>query len=154
SGESLEATLADWLRERRVLLVLDNFEQITGAAGRIVELLSAAPRLQVLVTSRAALRVSAEHEWPGPPLTRQDALEPLGERARAVRPDFDPALTDPPVLAEICARLDDLPLAIELAAPRLKVLSPAAMLDRLEQRLRLLTDGPRDLPARQQTLRA
>jgi predicted ATPase/DNA-binding SARP family transcriptional activator len=154
SGETLETTLEAHLRHRHVLLVLDNFEQLTAAAARLPGLLSAGPRVQLLVTSRAPLRLSGEHEFAVPSLERSDAVALLVERARAVRPEFDPSADDEALLSEICDRLDDLPLAIELAAARVKLLSPRAMLARLEKRLGLLTGGPRDLPQRQQTLRA
>jgi predicted ATPase/DNA-binding SARP family transcriptional activator len=150
---SVEAMLHERLHERDMLLVLDNFEQLAPAAEQLLDLLAAAPRLQMLVTSRACLRLSSEYEMPVPPLERGDALALLIERAHAARPDFE-AASEEPLLGEICARLDDLPLAIELAAARLKVLSPEAMLGRLDERLRLLTGGARDLPARQRTLRA
>jgi predicted ATPase/DNA-binding SARP family transcriptional activator len=152
-AEPLDATLAEWLRDRRMLLVLDNFEQLVEGAQQVVDLLAASRGLQLLVTSRSSLRVSAEHELPVPPLEREDALALLVERARAVRPDLDPE-SDESLLSEICARLDDLPLAIELAAPRLKLMAPAAMLGRLEEHLPVLTSGARDLPTRQQTLRS
>jgi predicted ATPase/DNA-binding SARP family transcriptional activator len=152
-AEGLEVILAEWLRDRRILILLDNFEQLVEGSEQLVPLLSAAPGLQLLVTSRSSLRLTAEHELPIPPLERQDALELLVERAHAIRPESE-AARDGELLSEICARLDDLPLAIELAAPRLKLMPPAAMLDRLEERLRVLTSGPRDLPTRQQTLRS
>ena len=171
--------LKDHLRQRHLLLVLDNFEQVLDAAPDVVDLLRDCPRLRVLVTSRAALRVSGEQEYAVPPLALPDTRRPppggspaplsaaaLGrneavrlfvERARAVNADF--ALTDAnaAVLAEICRRLDGLPLAIELAAARVRLLDPDALLARLESAagsLRLLTGGGRDLPARQQTLRS
>jgi predicted ATPase/DNA-binding SARP family transcriptional activator len=152
-AEPLDVILGQWLQERRMLLLLDNFEQLVEGGEQLVPLLSAAPGLQLLVTSRSSLRLTAEHELPVPPLDRQDALALLVERAHASRPGFDVA-TEEELLSEICARLDDLPLAIELAAPRLKLMPPAAMLTRLEERLRVLTSGPRDLPTRQQTLRS
>jgi predicted ATPase/DNA-binding SARP family transcriptional activator len=152
-AEPLEVILADWLRERRMLLLLDNFEQLVEGGEQLGPLLAAAPGLQLLVTSRSSLRLTVEHELPIPPLERQDALALLVERARAARPTFAPN-DEEKLLLEICARLDDLPLAIELAAPRLKLMPPAAMLTRLDERLRVLTSGPRDLPSRQQTLRS
>ena len=167
-GRSLLESLKDALRDKDVLLVLDNFEQVIGAAPLLVELLAACPRLKLLVTSRAVLHVRGEKEFPVPPLAlpdprRRPALDVLSqhaavqlfiERALDVRPDF--ALTDEnaAAVAEICTRLDGLPLALELAAARAKLLSPWALLARLDNRLELLTAGPRDLPARQQTLRA
>jgi predicted ATPase/DNA-binding SARP family transcriptional activator len=152
-AEPLAETLTEWLRDRRMLLALDNFEQLVEGGDQLLGLLTAAPGLQLLVTSRSSLHLSVEHELPVPTLEREDALALLVERARAVRPDLDPTREEN-LLAEICARLDDLPLAIELAAPRLKLLPPAAVLQRLEERLRILTSGPRDLPTRQQTLRS
>src|SRR5262249_48070800 len=149
------------------LLVLDNFEQIVAAAPRLVDLLTAAPRLKLLVTSRAALHVRGEQEFPVPPLSVPDpaqqlpvealsryaAVEVFVQRATSVRPDFALTAEDAPAVAEICRRLDGLPLAIELAAARTKLFPPPALLARLEHRLRLLVGGTRDLPARQQTLR-
>jgi len=161
--EELEA----YLGSKQLLLVLDNFEQVLGAAPLVGELLARCPRLKVLVTSRAALRVYGEHEYPVPPLALPDPTRPstadrLGdyeavrlfvERAHASSPGF--RLTDENArdVAEICARLDGLPLAVELAAARSKLLSPRSMLNRLDNRLRLLRGGAANLPARQQTLR-
>ena len=142
--------LAQHIGQRRVLLVLDNFEQLVAAAPAVVELLSACPHLKGLVTSRQSLHVSGEHEYEVPPLVEEEALALFRERARAVRPGFSANGT----VSEICRRLDCLPLALELAAARVKVLSPAAILERLEVRLPLLTGGPRDAPERQRTLRA
>jgi predicted ATPase len=166
NGPLLEA-LKDYLRDKHILLVLDNFEQVTPAAPVVSELLATAPRLEVLVTSRASLRVYGEHEYPVPPLvtpdlkelphleqlTQVEAVRLFVERARAVKPDF--AVTDEngPAIAEICQHLDGLPLAIELAAARVRLLPPHKMLTQLGDRLRLLTGGARDLPARHQTLR-
>jgi predicted ATPase/DNA-binding SARP family transcriptional activator len=133
-----------------VLLVLDNFEQVVDAATVVADLLTACPRLAILVTSREPLHVRAEHEWPVPALAEEDATALFTERAQAIRPDF--------VVGEeadaICRRLDGLPLAIELAAAHVRSLSPPLLLERLERRLDLLRDGPRDLPERQRTLRA
>jgi non-specific serine/threonine protein kinase len=155
------------LSRRSLLLVLDNFEQLMPAAPTVAALLHACPRLKVLVTSRAALRLSGEHELPVPPLacpdprhlpdvdalTRYEAVALFIQRAQAVRPDFQATTANAAVIAELCARLDGLPLAIELAAARVKLLSPQALLARLSNRLALLTGGARDRPARQQTLR-
>jgi predicted ATPase/class 3 adenylate cyclase len=159
--------LKDHLRERQLLLVLDNFEHILPAAVLVAELLEASPRLKMLVTSRAVLHVRAEHEFPVPPLALPDqhALPPLAdlaqcaavalftERAAAARPAFALTEENAASIAEICNRLDGLPLAIELAAARTRLLPPQAMLARLGRRLPLLIGGARDLPARQQTLR-
>jgi predicted ATPase/class 3 adenylate cyclase len=166
--QPLDESLKDYLHERRLLLLLDNFEQVLGAAPTVTELLTAAPGLKVLATSRAPLGLYGEHEFPVPPLTLPDLklqpplerltqYEAVGlfvERARAVKPDFKVTNESAPAVAEICVRLDGLPLAIELAAARIKMLPPKAMLQRLSSRLKLLTGGARDLPERQRTLRA
>jgi non-specific serine/threonine protein kinase len=165
-GKPIVEALKDYLRVRKTLLVVDNFEQVSAAGSIVAELLAAAPRLKMLVTSRALLHLSLEREYMVPPLaapetlaqispdevTRYDAVRLFVERARGVKPNF--ALTDENAqsVAEICARLDGLPLAIELAAARVKLLSPQAILSRLDHRLKLLTGGARDLPARQQTM--
>jgi predicted ATPase/class 3 adenylate cyclase len=160
--------LAEHIGERRFLLVLDNFEQVTEAAPQIAELLLRASQFCVLVTSRSPLRVSGEREYPVPPLELPDPMhlpdlelfstfESVAlfvERAMATRPDFAVTSANAPAVAEICIRLDGLPLAIELAAARVRVLSPQAILERLGDRLALLSGGARDLPARQQTLRS
>ena len=159
--------LQDYLREKQMLLVLDNFEQVIDAAPRISDLLTVAPRLKVMVTSREMLRLYGETDYPVSPLSLPDPkqLPPLErlahydavalflDRAVAVNPAF--ALTDEnaQAVAEICYRLDGLPLAIELAAARVRVLPPQGMLAELTHRLSFLIGGPRDLPARQQTLR-
>ena len=164
--ENLKEHLRNSLR-KPMLLLLDNFEHLVSAAPMVGELLAIGPDLKILVTSRAPLHVYGEDEFPVPPLALPDApsLPPLDvltqysavalfiQRAAAVKPDF--ALTQDNALAvtEICARLDGLPLAIELAAARVKLLPPSALRTRLESRLHLLTGGSRDLPARQQTLR-
>jgi predicted ATPase/class 3 adenylate cyclase len=155
------------LRDRELLLVLDNFEQVTDAAPLVSELLSAAPRLRVLVTSRGALHLHGEHEYAVQPLSVPDlahlpAAEAISqfegvalfvERAMAVRSDFRVTNDSAPAIAEIVARLDGLPLAIELAAAKAKLFGPEAILGRLGSRLAFLGGGARDLPARQQTLR-
>ncbi len=155
-----------FLRERALLLVLDNFEQVSAAAPTVVALLQAAPRVKALVTSRAALRVRGEHELPVPPLPVPDPRRPppahalteyagtalFLERARAVRPDFALSEENARAVIEICARLDGLPLAIELAAVHVRVLPPRLLADRLERRLSALAGGIRDLPARHRTL--
>ncbi|MCA1726838.1 MAG: hypothetical protein LC722_04030 [Actinobacteria bacterium] len=159
--------LMEHLAARELLLVLDNFEQVVDAAPMVGELLAAAPKLKVLATSRIVLHVAGEREFPVPPLELPDpAVLPDAEqasayesvllfldRATAVKPDFVVTNDNAPAVAEICYRLDGLPLAIELAASRVKLLSPQAMLPRLEQRLELVTGGARDLPERQRTLR-
>jgi predicted ATPase/DNA-binding SARP family transcriptional activator len=156
----------DHLRERRMLLVLDNFEQLLAAAPFVGELLAAAPRVLVLATSRAPLRLAAEHEYPVPPfaapdadlpfetLVQTDALRLFTARAHAVDPDFELDAASAPEVARLCTRLDGLPLAIELAAARSKLLAPAEILERLEREPNLPGTGPRDAPARQQTLAA
>jgi predicted ATPase len=164
----LEA-LKQYLQELNapILLVIDNFEHLIGAAPMLAELLTLAPNLKLLVTSRAALHVYHEHEFPVPSLSLPDArsspnLQQLSnysaislfiQRAIAVKPDFKLTEENASAVTEICLRLDGLPLAIELAAARTKLLSPSAMRTRLASSLQLLTGGARDLPARQQTLR-
>jgi predicted ATPase/DNA-binding SARP family transcriptional activator len=163
---SLAQSVTEHLRERRLLLVLDNFEQLLAAAPAVADLLAAAPRLFVLATSRAPLRLAAEHDYPVPPfatpaadlpfekLVQSDALRLFAARARAVDPGFE--LDEPAAreVARVCGRLDGLPLAIELAAARSPLLTPAQMLERLEREPQLLGTGPRDAPARHQTLAA
>jgi predicted ATPase/DNA-binding CsgD family transcriptional regulator len=160
--------LAAHLRRRRTLLVLDNFEQVAPAAPLLAHLLAAAPGLQLLVTSRVALRLTGEHEYPllplpPPPLDPLPALPVLAAnpavalfvaRAAAARAGFALTAANAPAVAELCVRLDGLPLALELAAARTKLLPPAALLARLGSPLDLLAGGPRDAPARQRTLRA
>jgi predicted ATPase/class 3 adenylate cyclase len=141
------------LREKELLLLLDNFEHLESAAPVVAQLLAGAPGLKVLATSRAPLHLAAEHEYQVAPLEEIQALELFAERARAVLPGFALNGNREPVL-EICRRLDHLPLAVELAAARVKLLPPPALLARLEQRLRLLTGGARDRDDRQRTLRA
>jgi predicted ATPase/DNA-binding SARP family transcriptional activator len=168
SAQPLLKSLIAHLRGRQLLLVLDNFEHVSAAAPFIADLLSAASQLTVLVTSRDVLCLYGEYEFPVPSLTFPDARHLLAppalnqyeavrlfvERGQAVHPDF--AVTDETAsaIAEICQRLDGLPLAIELAAARIRLLSPQAILQRLDSPLTLLTGGRRDLPARHQTLRA
>jgi predicted ATPase/class 3 adenylate cyclase len=167
-GQSPLESLTQQVGDRRLLLLLDNFEQVLGAAPMVVELLAACPRLKVLVTSRAVLHVSGEQAYPVPPLSlpdQKDANAPdyvaaseavmlFVERAQAVNPSFAVTDANASVVVEICRRLDGLPLAIELAAAPSRLLPPRALLARLERRLQLLKGGARDLPARQQTLRA
>jgi predicted ATPase/DNA-binding winged helix-turn-helix (wHTH) protein len=135
------------------LLVLDNFEQVLPAAKVIAETMVACPCLKILVTSRASLRIYGEQDFPVAPLAPNSAVELFVQRAAAVWPEFAATAENAPAIREICSRLDGLPLAIELAAARTKVLSLSAMLDRLQSRLQLLTGGALDLPERQQTLR-
>jgi predicted ATPase/class 3 adenylate cyclase/Tfp pilus assembly protein PilF len=166
--QPLFETLKDYLSQRRLLLLVDNFEQVLGAAPAVSGLLAGAPGLKVLATSRAPLGLYGEHEYPVPPLTLPDLERPpplerltqyeavrlFVERAQALKPEFKVTNESAPAVAEICVRLDGLPLAIELAAARIKMLPPKAMLQRLTSRLKLLTGGARDLPERQRTLRA
>jgi non-specific serine/threonine protein kinase len=166
-GGSIAESLKNRLRDKEILLVLDNFEQVAGAAFLVAELLAACPYLKALVTSRAALHVRGEHELAVPALSLPDprhlpdvaslsrfsAIELFMQRAGATRPEFALTEANAATIAEICARLDGLPLAIELAAARVKLFTPEAILARLEHRLQLLTGGPRDLPERHQTLR-
>ena len=142
------------LAARHMLLLLDNFEQVMDAVDRVADLLQQCSQLKILVTSREALSVRGEHLLAVPPLSVPDGVQLFVERAREARPGF--ALTDDNAAAveEICARLDGLPLAIELAAARVKLFSPHELSDRLRSRLDLLGRGPRDLPARQRTLRS
>jgi predicted ATPase/DNA-binding winged helix-turn-helix (wHTH) protein len=135
------------------LLLLDNFEQVLPAATVVAETLEACPSVKILVTSRSCLRIYGEQEFPVAPLAQNSAIELFVQRAAAVWPDFAITSENAPAVQEICLRLDGLPLAIELAAARTKVLSPSAILDRLQSRLQLLTGGALDLPERQQTLR-
>jgi predicted ATPase/DNA-binding SARP family transcriptional activator/Tfp pilus assembly protein PilF len=162
----LSEGVIEHLRERRMLLVLDNFEQILAAAPFVGDLLAAAPRLWILATSRAPLRLSAEREYPVPPfelpdaglpfeeLVKTDAVRLFAARAQAVDPGFALDTVSAPEVARVCGRLDGLPLAIELAAARAKLLGPDEILERLEREPNMLLGGPRDAPARQQTLAA
>src|SRR5581483_4140223 len=167
--QPLAESLALALRNRALLLVLDNFEQVVDAAPLLVTLLGACPALSVLVTSRTLLRVSGEQEYHVEPLPLPDMAQPhlnpdglagstavqlFVTRARAVQPDFTLTEQNAAAVAAICRHLDGLPLAIELAAARITVLPPQAMLSRLGHSLDLLARGPRDRPARQQALRA
>ena len=145
--------VADHLAAREVLLVIDNFEHLLAAAGIVADLLAAAPRLTVVVTSRRPLDLYGEHELPVPPLRREEAVTLFVDRARAVDPAFDMTDANADAVASIVDRLDNLPLAIELAASRVRLLEPAEILRRLDHRLPLLTSGASDLPARQRTIR-
>jgi len=149
-GEPLLDTLAAHLEMRRLLLILDNLEHVVDAAADVAALVSRAGGLTVLATSREPLRIDAEQEFPLAPLEAADAIELFSDRATLVDPDFE---ADGPT-AEICERLDGLPLAIELAAARVRLLPPSAMLERLERRLPLLRSSARDIPDRQRTLQA
>jgi predicted ATPase/DNA-binding SARP family transcriptional activator len=146
-------TLQAHLRERRLLLLLDNFEVVEDAAPLLGDLLNAAPELSLLVTSRTPLRLSGEHEIRVPPLPLSAAVQLFATPARAVAPGFRRPSEEADEVAEICRRLDCLPLAIELAAARTREYAPAEMLDVLPRALDLASEGARDLPARQRTLR-
>jgi len=165
--EPLVSALRAHLKTKRMLLVLDNFEQVVAAAPLLTDLLEGCPHLAMLVTSRAPLRVRGEREMPVEPLAlppadalpvpdalaRYPSVALFVQRAQAVRPSFALTSTNAPAVAAICTQLDGLPLAIELAAARVKLLRPQELLPRLERQLDVLRDGPRDLPARQRTLR-
>ena len=169
--EAGEQPLADllqaYVRDKHLLLLLDNFEQVAAAAPRLADLLAGCPQLKILVTSRALLHIRGEHEFPVPPLALPDLTHLPGSEsllqyaavvlflhcAQAARPDFQVTPANTRTIAEICVRLDGLPLAIELAAARVKLLPPQALLTRLAHRLQVLTSGARDAPVRQQTLR-
>jgi predicted ATPase/DNA-binding winged helix-turn-helix (wHTH) protein len=154
ANRTVPELIGDQFREAGpFLLVLDNFEQVLPAAKVLAEALVTCPSLKILVTSRASLRIYGEQDFPVAPLAPNSAVELFVQRAAAVWPDFAITAENAPAIGEICSRLDGLPLAIELAAARTKVLSPSAMLDRLQSRLQLLTGGALDLPERQQTLR-
>ncbi len=167
ASQSLLERLKEQLQQRRVLLLLDNFEQVVSAAVQMADLLTSCPKLKLLVTSREVLRVRAEHEFVVPPLALPDrtslteqtefshyaAVNLFHQRVKAVKSDFQITPANARAIAEICMQLDGLPLAIELAAARMKLLSPQALLARLSQRLQILTSGVRDSPMRQQSLR-
>src|SRR2546429_751596 len=167
TGQPLLEHVKQELQHKRMLLLLDNFEQVVTAGVQIVDVLAACPQLKILVTSREGLHVHAEHEFPLPPLALPDpghladlaalshyaAVALFLQRAQAVKPDFQITNANARAIAEICVRLDGLPLAIELAAARMKLFPPKALLARLDQGLAVLTGTSRDVPARQQTLR-
>jgi len=168
SDRSLLDELKEGLRRKTLLLLVDNFEQVTAAAHALLDLLQTCPRLKLLVTSREALHVRSEYVFPVPPLAlpvngrkqpsieqlaQNEAVQLFGERAQAVKHDFELTDENIPVVAKICTHLDGLPLAIELAAARIRLFTPQALLERLGSRLKFLRGGARDLPARQQTLR-
>ena len=144
--------LATELRGRELLLVLDNVEHLRGGTAMFVELLVRAPRLTLLVTSRAVLHLSGEHVFPVAPLDEEAALALFAQRARALQPRFQVTADNESDVREICVRVDRLPLAIELAAARIRALEPRSLLERLSERLTILSGGPHDTPARQQTL--
>ncbi len=192
-AQAVIETLKDYLKDKQILLVMDNFEQVTQAASQLASLLKAAPHLKVLVSSRIALRLYGEREYRVPPLsmpdrkhlqqrkkdknlnlstsdrsaqqpaqqpaqqledyTQYEAVRLFVDRAQAVKADFVITADNAPDIASICARLDGLPLAIELAAARIRLFTPQALLGRLSDRLKILTGGAKDLPARQQTMR-
>ena len=166
--QTLLESLKGYLRDKEALLLLDNFEQVGEASPLVGALLGAAPGLKMLVTSREMLHVYGEKEFPVSPLalpdrkhmppleqlTQYEAVRLFIERAKDVKPDFRVTNENAPAVAEICVRLDGLPLAIELAAARIRLLPPQALLGRLQSRLKMLTGGAKDVPARQQTLRS
>lgn len=169
SGQLAAEKLKGFLQDLRtsLLVILDNFEHVLAAAPSVAKLLAITPKLKMIVTSRAPLHIYGEHEFPVPPLALPDvqaaasvetlkknpAIALFLERAKAIKPNFELTKENAHAIAAICARLDGLPLAIELAAARIRVLSPSEMEARLQSRLQLLTGGARDLPERQQTLR-
>jgi len=167
-GRALAVSLAASLRYKRLLLVLDNFEQVMLAAPHVYDLLTEAPRLSLLVTSRSLLHLGGEQTYVVPPLplpepdqltamaalAHNPAVQLFVTRARALQPEFALTPATAGAVGAICRALDGLPLAIELAAARVKLLSPTELLARLERRLQVLTGGVRSLPTRQQTLRA
>jgi predicted ATPase/class 3 adenylate cyclase/Tfp pilus assembly protein PilF len=167
-GRSLVDSLKDHLKEKEMLVILDNFEQVMGATVLISTFVSGCPNLKFLVTSRSALRIYGEKEFAVPTMTLPNprhklSIETLLEnetiqlflnRAQAVKPDFELNTENAIAVVGICHKLDGLPLALELAAARIRLLTPQSMLTRLESRLKILTGGAKDLPARQQTLRA
>ncbi len=171
AGEPLLQSLQSYLKEKQTLLLLDNFEQLVSAAPLLAELLEACPGLKLLVTSRELLRLYGEHNYPVPPLSlpplpepnrllepealsRHEAVALFMQRAQAVNPGFQLTNRNAHAVAEICLRLEGLPLAIELAAARILVLPPEELLARLTSKLTLLTGGARNLPERHQTLQA
>jgi predicted ATPase/class 3 adenylate cyclase len=152
AAHALGATdgLADHIGDGSMLVLFDNFEQVIDAAAELADVLASCPNLDLLVTSREPLHLTGEQEYAVPPLAHEEGVNLFAARARAVKPDFEPD----DVVSAICRRLDDLPLALELAAARVRAVSPAQILERLDKRLPLLTGGARDLPVRQRTLRA
>jgi predicted ATPase/class 3 adenylate cyclase len=163
----IEQTLHEYLSKRQLLLVIDNFEQVVSAAPVIGKLLSAAPKVKIVVSSREVLHLRGEHDYPVPPLglpeskrkqtaavlAQYEAIALFIQHAQAANPSFELDEENASIVAEICMKLDGLPLAIELAAARSRLLKPAVMLEKLKSRLNVLTGGARDLPQRQQTIR-
>jgi predicted ATPase len=166
-GRLLLENVKDYLRDKRILLVMDNFEQLVSAAPVVADLLAAAPQLKIITSSRIALNLHGEREFPVPPLElpqeedetawenliKNESILLFVGRARAVHPSFTLTKDNASPVAEICRRLDGLPLALELAAARIKLLQPQAILTRLDDQLKLLTGGARDVPTRHQTMR-
>ena len=165
-GRPLLENIKDYLRDKHLLLVLDNFEQLVSTAPIVAEMLAAAPQLKILTTSRIALQLHGEREYPVPPLNLpkpgdisvedlagNESVSLFVERAQGSNPNFTLTRENAPAVADICRRLDGLPLALELAAARVKLLPPQAILTRLDDRFKLLTSGARDLPTRHQALR-
>jgi predicted ATPase len=142
--------LSEHIEDKRLLVLFDNFEQVADAAPGLADLLTACPNLELVVTSREPLHLAGEQEYAVPPFAHEEGVGFFLARARAVKSEFEPD----DAVSKICRRLDDLPLALELAAARVKALTPGQILERLEQTLPLLTGGSRDLPERQRTLRA
>jgi predicted ATPase/class 3 adenylate cyclase len=153
-GETVLETLTEYVRDRRMLLLLDNFEQVLPAVPALSGLLGSAPGLNLLVTSRTPLRIAGERTYSVPPMGDSESMNLFVERAQAADASFEVTDDNARDVAEICERLDGLPLAIELAAPRIRALPPAALLRRLDDRLKLLTGGAHDLDERQRTIRA
>ena len=167
-GTPLAETLKGYLHDRQLLLVLDNFEQVVKSAPVVADLLAASSKLKVIVTSREVLRLRGEHDYAIPPLglpergrkqtvavlSQYEAVALFIQRAKAANQNFEVTDDNAPAVAEVCVRLDGLPLAIEIAAARARMLTPQKMLEKLSDRLKALTGGPRDLPARQQTIRS
>jgi predicted ATPase len=167
TGESVLETLRSYLKDRRILLIVDNFEQLLSAGTTLAEISRSSQNLKILVTSRAVLRLSCSIEYLVPPLelpsrisgitadeaSRSEAVSLFVKRAKDIEPSFELTADNASGVAQICSRLDGIPLAIELAAARVAIISPAAILERMANRLDLLTGGANDLPARQQTVR-
>jgi predicted ATPase/class 3 adenylate cyclase len=153
-GRTLAEGLVALIGDRRALLLLDNFEQVVAAAPDVARLVERCPELRVVTTTRTLLRIAGEREYQLAPLAEPSAVELFVERGRAAKPSFELTTNNEEAVATICRRLDGLPLALQLAAARLRLLTPEALLERLDHALQVLTSGPRDAPERQQTLRA